>query len=145
MPTSAISKILLDGTRSEIGKVIASKPYEAMTLATSLLDKYPDSEEALVLAARTALEAEARHGKHVISSELYERISKAREERFFSPEIVSLGIASKILMGGVLDDRDIVEAKRAFAMGPGITREIMDTAKKLMTAEEKTRIEKVAG
>ena len=123
------SEILVKGTQERIDKALPQKPYEAMTLAKDLLSQFPDDYGILAMCVRTALRGEFESGKRILTSDVNDAIQIAAKDRLFNPELSTLAFASKIAMGGKLDDDDMTSVQRAFKMDSRITKKILSMVK----------------
>jgi hypothetical protein len=140
---SQTNKVLLDKKMSQIGEALRSgKPTEAMSIAARLHEE-ANSDDSLVVCLRTALVAKSVHGESLLTDDLYRKSQELASSRIFNPEMTSLGVSSKILMGEAVNDDDIKSVARAFRMSPRITRGLMGMAFGLVDEPTRKRIMEV--
>jgi len=123
---SIASDVLLHKRQDQIGEVLKSEPYKAMTLAVSLWKEHPDDEHTLLLCMKTAMSARLSSGQNVCSEEIYEAGKKLASDRIFNPEIIASFIGYKTLMNKDLTEEDTNALKRATTMDQGITNKVAD-------------------
>jgi len=122
------NSILMSKRVSQIDEALNNgKPTEAMSLAIKFHEDI-GNDDTLVVCLKTALLAMSQHGVNLLTDDLYEKSQDLLKNRFFNPEMMSLGVSSKILVGKPLDSEDIKSLERAFRMDPRTTKKIMDVA-----------------
>ena len=121
-------KTLADKRRDQVSDLLESRPVEAVSVAKSFFDEYPDDDDSLVLYLRASVGASLSGERGAIPEDLCNLAGRAAENRFFNPEIIALFVASKIVSGKRLLDEDIASLRRAYILDPRITVKTVEPA-----------------
>ena len=140
-----VSRIILDGRKSQIQEILSERPYEAMTLATKLLEEYEDDHDVMVLCLKTALDVETKTDKRAITEDLYQKAVAVAKDRFFSPEILCLSVIAKGMLGQTLLEEDISKLSGAFILDPDLTTCLLKKAKPILNEKNQVTISKIIG
>jgi len=138
-------KTLIDERRKQISALIRCRPCEAVSVAKRLISEYPDDDDALVLCLSAVAKAEILGEKGSMSEELSSLAQKASERRFFSPDLISLSVVSKVLTGKALGCGDMAELRRAYVLDPRTTSETVGAIRGRLSSDERKAVEAIIG
>ena len=130
------SEILMDVRREQIERLVSSRPREAVSIATDVMEDNPDDHDSIAMCVGAVLMAASRGGANLMSQAIYEASLRLLKLNHMSPAAMALNVSSKVLFGKPLNDDDCASLVRALRMDAAVAKGIVDETKKIAGGED---------